>query len=240
MSQLFCGKCGAKINENDKFCGKCASPVKTAPSTNEVKENIKSEPDKLCECGAKLDVNAKFCGTCGKKPQNDVIKNNVQEKAPAPTKPESEKKLLTSKTIKKHIGTGKLGIFLIVWFIVLIIEIIAVAAIGHPGIVIIILFTVIGIIQRIIRFFSSLNTTINYSVATKECLAKRIDNSGDDPTYFLYFDVIPGDSSYYGHPTSKEFYEKTKEGDVFHIVYRKTKKTVFIPAIFNADEWRLG
>lgn len=53
---MNCEKCGAEINENDKFCSNCGEKVKS----NE-------EGSIFCEkCGAEIvDKNAKFCSHCG-------------------------------------------------------------------------------------------------------------------------------------------------------------------------------
>lgn len=52
---MFCGRCGAEINETAKFCGYCG-------------EKIISNTNNICrKCGVELDENDKFCTNCGEK-----------------------------------------------------------------------------------------------------------------------------------------------------------------------------
>ena len=66
---MNCEKCGAEINENDKFCSNCGEEIKS----NEV-EII------FCEkCGAEINEDDKFCGKCGE----EVIKSKKPSNPPS-------------------------------------------------------------------------------------------------------------------------------------------------------------
>ena len=56
---MFCEKCGAEINENDRFCSNCGN-------------EIKSNENNICEkCGAEINENDRFCSNCGNEIKSD-------------------------------------------------------------------------------------------------------------------------------------------------------------------------
>ncbi len=60
---MFCKKCGAEVNENDKFCCNCGKEV-TAAENN------------ICrKCGAELEETDKFCCNCGEKVSSNGVVN---------------------------------------------------------------------------------------------------------------------------------------------------------------------
>ncbi|MBQ2654603.1 MAG: zinc ribbon domain-containing protein [Methanobrevibacter sp.] len=52
---MFCEKCGAEVNEEDRFCSNCGGEIKP------IENNI------CRKCGAEVNEDDKFCSSCGEK-----------------------------------------------------------------------------------------------------------------------------------------------------------------------------
>lgn len=85
MVVLRCNKCGALINQDDKFCSVCGAVVDNNDLGNNDKTNFSSyaETERIMNnlrscpyCGSLQDADAEFCMRCGKQMRNSVSASN--------------------------------------------------------------------------------------------------------------------------------------------------------------------
>lgn len=73
----FCSKCGAKLNEGDRFCFDCGETVSN--NANSRKAEFDGEVHKCPKCGGTLNSFVTICPSCGYELRGVKIANRVNE-----------------------------------------------------------------------------------------------------------------------------------------------------------------
>ncbi len=245
MSQLFCGKCGTKFSNDDKFCKKCGNKRKfsqqnaTTPAVKQdfVKPHIPEKkptvatPSPKKEPATVTNIPAKGNTDKNNAPTTKKVKQAV---------PQSQKKLLTDKIIKSKIGAG--GTF-ILSIVLLGLGILCFAGAGSidPRIGIIGFFLCVGFIIQLVSSFKKTRYKSNYTVVLRKCIRKT-EVEGETTSYYMIFDgFMDSWNDLAAEVKSITEYNAIEVGDLYYVVASKNKNSeeYSVAAYFKESEWRL-
>ncbi len=241
MSQLFCGKCGTKFSNDDKFCKKCGNKKKfsqqttTPPAVKQdfVKPYIPEEKPTVAPPSVQKETLS-------------VTKAPAKNTAPPTPKakqtiPQSRKKLLTPQAIKSKINAG--GTF-ILSIVLLGLGILCFAGAGtiHPGLGIIGFFFCIGFIMQLVSSFKKTRYKSNYTVVLRKCIRKTEVEDDESTSYYMIFDgFMDSWNDLAAEVKNKKDYDAIEVGDLYYVVASKNKNSdeYTVAAYFKESEWRL-